>query len=293
MAAPFDLAGHQIEVTASVDIAFSGPGRDIAEALLRDADFAMYQAKSDGGGHHQVMTPAARIAGGRREELERDLAQAQHRDQLALDSSPSLMSTAAHWSPSKPCLRWHHPTRGTVMAGTLIPSAARTGLILALGKWVLRRACHDLQAWQAHGPAIPAIAENVSAHQVMGPAFAQTVQRVLRDTGADPGAVCLAVTESVFLTDAPPALAVMRQPKDLGVALSLDDFGTGYSSLSYLRQFPFDIVKIDRGFTANVPTDTATRSIVGAMIDFRHVSLSGPSGSALGSNADVGHPRAP
>ena len=137
---------------------------------------------------------------------------------------------------------------------------------------MLSQACRDLQLWQTQRLAVPTIAVNISAHQVMGPAFARTVARVLRDTGVDPTVVCLEVTESVFLTDAPRALTVLRAVKDLGVQLSLDDFGTGYSSLSYLRQLPVDIVKIDRSFTTNVPTDNITRSIVGAIIDLSHVS---------------------
>lgn len=156
------------------------------------------------------------------------------------------------------------------MPDVVIPSAERTGMILSLGEWVLRQACHDLQVWQELGPAVPSISVNVSAHQVMGPAFAQTVERVLQDTGADPAAVCLEVTESVFLADVPRALAVMQEIKDLGVRLSLDDFGTGYSSPNSLRQFPFDDVKIDKSFTSDLPTDKTTRSIVSAMIDLGH-----------------------
>jgi diguanylate cyclase (GGDEF)-like protein len=271
MSTPFDLPGHQIAVTASVGIAFSGPGQDIPQTLLRDADFAMYQAKNNGGGRHQVIHPEARLAADRRDELEGDLKQAQHRAQLTLVYQPIIDIRGGGLVAVEALLRWQHPDRGTVMPDMIIPSAERTGLILSLGEWVLRRACHDLHRWQARGLAVPSVAVNVSAHQVMGPSFAHAVQRVLGETGADPAAVCLEVTETVFLTDAPRALAVLSEVKDLGVQLSLDDFGTGYSSLSYLRQFPVDVVKIDRSFTANVLTDRITRSIVGAMIDLSHV----------------------
>jgi EAL domain-containing protein (putative c-di-GMP-specific phosphodiesterase class I) len=167
-------------------------------------------------------------------------------------------------------LRWQHPERGWVSPEVLIPNAERTGAILPLGEWVLRQACQDLKTWQASGLKVPSIAVNVSAHQVMGLAFAQTVERVLSGTGVDPHLVCLEVTESVFLADVPRAVAVMQALKQLGVTLALDDFGTGYSSPNYLRQFPFDSVKIDRSFTADAATDKVTRSIVGALIDVSH-----------------------
>jgi len=271
MAAPFDLAGRRVTVSASVGIAFSGPGQDIPDVLLRDADFAMYQAKKGGGGHHRVVDPAARAAADRRDDLERDLLQARAADQLSLEYQPILDVHSEELVAVEALLRWHHPRRGLVGPDVVIPSAERTGLILSLGEWVLRQACTDLGHWQFLEQPVPAIAVNVSAQQVMGPAFAETVHRVLADTGADPHAVGLEVTESVLLADARRALTVLRDLKDLGVTLSLDDFGTGYSSLNYLRRFPFDVVKIDRSFTADVPLDRATRSIVGAMIDLSHV----------------------
>jgi len=135
---------------------------------------------------------------------------------------------------------------------------------------VLRRACADLQLWQGAGLSVPAVAVNVSAHQVMGPAFAHAIERILSNLALDPGALHLEVAESVLLADTHRAVDVLRQVKELGVSLSLDDFGTGYSSLGYLRQFPFDIVKIDRSFVAQVPDDAVTRSIVIAMIELSH-----------------------
>ena len=267
---PFDLTGHRVTVTASVGIAFSGLGQDLPETLLRDADFAMYQAKNNGGGRLQILDTEARLAADRRDQLELDLQQAMSREQLSLVYQPIVDIRSGDMVAVEALLRWIHPERGVVEPAIVIPSAERTGLILPLGEWVLRQACRDLQFWQTYGPQIPSIAVNVSAHQVMGPAFAETVRGVLDATGVNPGAVCLEVTETVFLADVPRAVAVMRELKDLGVRLSLDDFGTGYSSPNYLRHFPFDSVKIDRSFTAGVPTDKVTRSIVAAMIDLSH-----------------------
>ena len=258
-------------MTASVGIAFSGPGQNIPEDLLEDADFAMYQAKSDGGDRHRVTDPATRLATGRRDDLEHDLRDAQRREQLYLAYQPIVDVATRRLVSVEALLRWQHPWRGVIGPDLIIPSAERTGMILGFGEWVLRQACRDHQRWQELEPPIPVVAVNVSAHQVMGPGFARTVARVMEETQTDPGAVCLEVTESVLLADAGRAQKVLRELRDLGVGLALDDFGTGYSSLNYLRQYPFSIVKIDRSFTADVPHDPVTRSVVAAMIDLSHV----------------------
>jgi diguanylate cyclase (GGDEF)-like protein len=268
VSAPFDLAGHQIAASVSVGIAFSGPGEGIPEELLRG--LRDVPGQQDGGGRHAVIDPAARIAADRRDELERDLAQAQHRAQLALVYQPIIDVRSGDLVAVEALLRWYHPERGTVMPGTVIPSAERTGLILAIGEWVLSQACRDLQVWQTHRLAVPSVAVNVSAHQVMGPAFPRTVARVLADTGADPGAVTPEVTEGVFLTDAPRALAVLRAVKDLGVALSLDDFGTGYSSLVHLKRLPVSEIKVDRSFVQRMTTDADDAAIVRSIVDLAH-----------------------
>lgn len=271
LADPFDIGDRHVSVSASVGVAFSGPGQEIPEVLLRNADFAMYQAKENGGGHYRLVDPTARLVVDRRDGLEQDLEQAQRRAQLALVYQPIHDVRSGGLAAVEALLRWEHPERGTVSPDVVIPSAERTGLIISIGEWVLRQACLDLQQWRTLGRPVPGVAVNVSAHQVMGPAFAGTVERVLAETGAEPEALCLEVTESVFLADADRALTVLRDLKDLGIRLSLDDFGTGYSSLSYLRQYPFDVVKIDRSFTTAVPTDRVTRSIVAAMIELSHV----------------------
>ena len=268
--APFRVAGREISVGVSVGIAFSGPGQDIPSALLRDADFAMYQAKANGGGHHRVLDPVARVAADRRDDLERDLALAQSRHQLTLAYQPIVDLQQGRLVAVESLLRWQHPHRGPVPPSAVIPTAERTGLIRPLGEWVLRQSCTDLARWQAAGVGVPAVAVNVSAQQVMDAAFSEVVATVLAETGVEASSVLLEVTETVLLADSARALAVMQELKQLGVRLSLDDFGTGYSSLNYLRQFPFDTIKIDRSFTADVFTDTVTRSIVGAMIELGH-----------------------
>ena len=195
----------------------------------------------------------------------------QARGELYLAYQPIISLGTGQLAGVEALLRWNHPVRGLVMPAVIIPSAERTGSILPLGEWVLRQACRDLMQWKRDGLAVPQLAVNVSARQVMGPSFPQTVAAVLKETGADPTALCLEVTESLFLGDTDRAADVMREIKDLGVRLSLDDFGTGYSSLTYLQSFPVDTVKIDRTFTAKITHSKSTRSIVRAVIDLSHV----------------------
>jgi diguanylate cyclase (GGDEF)-like protein len=271
LAEPFDLPSTQVVVSASVGIAFSGPGQDLPATLLRDADFAMYQAKNSGGGRHHVSDPTARLAAEHRTELDRDLRTAERLGQLFLAYQPIISLRTGLLTGVEALLRWQHPQRGLVMPDVTIPSAERTGLISPIGQWVLRQACDDLVRWRREGTAVGQVAVNVSAQQVMGSSFVKTVASVLSETGADPGRLCLEVTESLFLSDTERAARVLHEVKDLGVRLSLDDFGTGYSSLSYLQHFPVDIVKIDRGFTAKMTKDKATKSIVRAVIELSHV----------------------
>jgi diguanylate cyclase (GGDEF)-like protein len=270
LAEPFPLPSLTVTVSGSVGIAFSGPGQDIP-AILRNADFAMYQAKSDGGGRYRLSDPNARLAADRRNHLDVDLRQSQARGELYLAYQPIISLGTGRLAGVEALLRWNHPVRGLVMPTVTIPSAERTGMIIELGEWVLRRACRDLVQWKQDGLEIPKLAVNVSARQVMDPAFAHTVAAVLTETGADPTALCLEVTESVFLGDTDRAAKVLNTIKSLGVQLSLDDFGTGYSSLTYLQSFPVDIVKIDRSFTVRISKSRSARSIVHAVIDLSHV----------------------
>ncbi len=269
---PIALDGHALEMTASVGLAFSGPGEDIPETLLRDADFAMYQAKQAGGAHHQVVDHAARLAVDRGEQLQRDLAAALAGGDLQLAYQPIVAARDGGMLGVEALLRWEHPQRGWVPPDVILPIAERTGLIIPLGQWVLGQACRDLRRWQRdYGAAISQVAVNVSPHEVMAPGFAKTVAGVLAETGTDPASICLEVTESVYFDDASRALTVLQQVKDLGITLSLDDFGTGYSSLNYLSQFPFNIVKIDRSFIAALGHHPTTQAVVTAIIDLAHV----------------------
>lgn len=272
LAEPFEVDGERLTVAASVGVAFAGPGQDIAEALLGESDFAMYQGTAAGGTAHQVIDQTARRAFEDQAELKRDLQMALRRDQLRLVYQPIVDLRDGRILAVEALLRWDHPQRGVVGPNITVPLAERTGLILDIGEWVLRQSCQDHQRWaRRYGPsAVSQVAVNVSARQVMGPAFAATVARVLTETGSDPASVFLEVTESLFLDDPDRAAAVLHEVKDLGVGLSLDDFGVGYSSLNYLRRFPFDVIKIDRSFIGALGGEFAARSIVASVIELAH-----------------------
>jgi diguanylate cyclase (GGDEF)-like protein len=268
---PFELDGYVLHITASVGLAFTGHGEDSPSRLVRDADFAMYLAKRAGGGQYRVMDDgisAADSGGG----LQRRIQSALERQEFQLAYQPIVEVRSGQLHGVEALLRWKDPSRGWVMPEAIVPIAERTGLIEPLGAWALAQACRDLHAWRAmFGPqVVPHVAVNVSAHQVMGPSFPKTVADVLVGSAIEASALHLEVTETVFLIDAPRAQAVLGELKDLGVGLALDDFGTGYSSLGYLKRFPFDVVKIDRGFIADMTTDFATRAIVSAVIDLAH-----------------------
>jgi predicted signal transduction protein with EAL and GGDEF domain len=271
LAPAFDVEGGAVHITASVGLAFCGTAEEMPETLLRDADFAMYEAKQAGGGRHQVSDPAARLAVDRRGRLSRELRAALARDEFALAYQPLVDVCDGRVDAVEALLRWRHPDRGWVMPSEILPIAEPTGLILQIGEWVLTQACRDLQHWRSrYGAAIPRVSVNVSTYQVMAPDFGGMVERVLKATGTDPAAVHLEVTESAFIEDGPRALSVLEETKKLGVGLVLDDFGTGYSSLSYLRQYPFDILKIDRAFIGDIDTNATTRTIVSSIIDLAH-----------------------
>jgi EAL domain-containing protein (putative c-di-GMP-specific phosphodiesterase class I) len=271
LAEPFEVEGYVLHVTASVGVAFNGSDEDVPNRLLRDADFAMYLAKRAGGAHFRIMDEGVPVTGSGHGTL-RGIQTALERDEFRLAYQPivELQDGALHGVEA--LLRWQSPLRGLVMPESIVPIAERTGLIEPLGAWALTQACRDLRDWRArYGDcAVPHVAVNVSAHQVMGVAFAETVASVLATSGVEPSALHLEVTETVFLIDAPRARTVLSELKELGVGLALDDFGTGYSSLGYLKRFPFDVVKIDRGFISDMAKDFATRAIVSAVIELAH-----------------------
>lgn len=272
VAAPFELSGGSVTVTASVGIAFAGRGDQLSEQLLQDADAAMYQAKRQGGARHQIVDLRELDRAAERTTLEHDLGGASERGELRTEYQPIIETSDGRIVSAEALLRWDHPSHGPVIPTTFIPLAEQTGLITEMGRWVLEEACKDRLRWRKPGQRDDLMMSvNVSAHQLMAPDFTAMVESVLSGTDTDPALVTLEMTESVFVQDTERALLVLSDLKDLGVKLALDDFGTGYSSLTYLKQFPIDAVKIDQGFVTDLELDRASYFIVFAIVELAHL----------------------
>jgi len=268
---PFKLGAIEVDLSASIGVAFACAGND-AEQLLHRADVAMYQAKRKGGAHHELIDVREQELTEYTDTLQRDLGHAIGRGQLRLEYQPMVRSADDRVIFIEALLRWDHPDFGPISPGVLIPLAERSGAILEIGRWVLEQSCRDRHRWENKtGDEDLMMSVNVSPHQLMAPGFVGTVKRALATTDTRAEHLCVEVTESCFVHDAKRALAVLSKLKQLGMLIALDDFGTGYSSLSYLRQFPVDIIKIDQSFIADLTENGASHHIVSKTIELAHL----------------------
>lgn len=272
LSVPLQLTGATLTVSASVGIAYAGPGQAITTQLVTDADTAMHQAKHRGGAVHQVLDLRAARDAADRDHLELDLRGALAGGQLDLAYQPIVRTNDGLVIGAEALLRWTHPSHGPVPALTTVSIAEQSGLIGTIGSWVLERACRQRMHWLTEHPDRPMeLSVNISAHQLMAPGFCEVVHDVLTDTNMDPAALVLELAEGVCLDDPGRALTIMEDLKTLGVRLALDDFGTGYCSLGYLRQFPIDAIKIDQSFVADLHRDAATTQIATAVTELAKV----------------------
>lgn len=270
-ATPFDLRTATVTMTASVGVAYTGPGEAITGRLMDDADNAMYHAKSLGGATHHIgdVTAASTNAAGL--VLERELRTAASRGELDLAYQPIVRTASGVLVGVEALLRWTHPKHGPVPAVSAVAMAERTGSIGEIGTWVLERARRARARWVAEHPDRPLhLSVNVSPHQVLHPTFARSVAATLDTSGMDPTALTLEVTEGIFLSNGDRARRVFDELRALGVRLALDDFGTGFSSLNYLRRFPVDIIKIDQSFINDLGRDPTAATVVTAVIALAH-----------------------
>lgn len=271
LSSPFELTDVTITVSASVGMAYAGPGQAITGQLIVDADTAMYQAKRNGGAGHQIIDLRAARSATARNNLEQDLHTAFATDQLAIAYQPIVHPTSRVVTGVEALLRWEHPQRGPIPTADMIALAEANGLIAGIGAWVLETSCTTRASWLKAHPAMQLdLAVNVSARQLMGAHLPDTVADILERTHTEPSCLTLELTESIFIHDAARALSVLMDLKSLGIVLALDDFGTGYSSLSYLRDFPVDILKIDRKFVAPSASDVAAAAIISAVTGLAH-----------------------
>ena len=265
---PFVLGGREIVVTASIGIAVSDVGREHADSLVRDADVALYRAKSDGRGRHVLFDPSMHTDSLARLELENDLRHALDHHELRVHYQPIVTMASGDFIEVEALVRWQHPTRGLVSPEEFIPIAEETGLIIPLGMWVLEEACRQIVAWHEQFPAKPplTLSVNLSPRQFQQPSLVADVAEALRMSGLPAGRLRLEITEGVIMRDAEATIQTLWELKDLGLQLAIDDFGTGYSSLSYLKRLPLDVLKIDRSFVSGIGQSQEDTAIVHAIM---------------------------
>jgi diguanylate cyclase (GGDEF)-like protein/PAS domain S-box-containing protein len=267
--APLTVADHEVFVRGSVGIAAAEPGCASAEDLLRDADAAMYHAKRTGGARAERFEPGLHAAALERLALATDLRRAIERDEFEVHYQPIVDLQTEAIRGVEALVRWRHPERGMLSPLTFIPLAEETGLIGALGMFVLREACKQVREWQKQQPAGETplnMSVNLSAWQVQQADLVDEVAGVINELELDPGSLTLEITEGLLLQDGQGVMERLNAIKALGVHLALDDFGTGYSSLSYLQRFPIDVLKIDKSFVDGMTSGAEPAALVRTIV---------------------------
>jgi len=239
--------------------------------LLRNADAAMYKAKEDGG--LQIFEPSMHTRAKSRLELENSLRHALERGEFEVYYQPQVDLHTGRLVGFETLVRWYHPERGLVSPSEFIPVAEETGLIVPLGWWVLKEACHQAREWQERYPSDPPLLMNVnlSARQLKRPDAVDTVERLLKETGLQPRCLSMDITETALIV-APEneSTIALKRLRELGVRISIDDFGTGYSSLAYLRRLPANILKVDKSFVDGLGKDVEDMALVQLIVDTAH-----------------------
>jgi len=263
---PYLVDERELHTTPSIGISiYPDDGAD-AQTLMRNADTALYHAKSCGRNNHQFFAQPMNQAADKRLHLENELWRAIAEQQLLLHYQPQVDLLSGKIVSVEALVRWNHPQRGMILPDDFIPIAEESGLILEIGHWVLKTACRQARSWLDQGIDSGDMAVNISAHQFRQPGFASLVQKVLDESGLPAEYLELEITESAVMHSADLAVDTLLALKAMGVKLAIDDFGTGYSSLSYLRRFPIDRLKIDRSFVADLESDAEAASLVSSII---------------------------
>ncbi|MGB7921891.1 MAG: EAL domain-containing protein [Pyrinomonadaceae bacterium] len=265
---PFALSGREVFTTLSIGIAPSTTGYERAEDILRDADTAMYRAKSLGKARHEIFDKAMHARAINLLQLETDLRKAIERQEFFIQYQPIVDLDNFSLRGFEALVRWRHPERGFISPIDFIPVAEETGMIIQIGEWVLREACRQIQRWQVIFPSDPPlfISVNLSGKQFTQADLLHEVAYILNETRIDPRSLKLEITESMVMENIEAATEMLKQLRALGVQLSIDDFGTGYSSLSYLHRFPIDTLKIDRSFVTQMSENNENAEIVRTIV---------------------------
>jgi diguanylate cyclase (GGDEF)-like protein/PAS domain S-box-containing protein len=265
---PFELNGREFFATVSIGIASSWTSYQNAEDIVRDADTAMYRAKSSGKARHEIFDGAMHAQANKVLQLETDLRHALERNEFAVHYQPIVALQDFRLRGFEALVRWQHPERGFISPVDFIPIAEESGLIIQLGEWVLREACTQMERWQKIFPAEPPlyVAVNLSGKQFIQQDLIKQVSDILMETEIDPHGLKLEITESMVMDNVEQATEMLKQLRALGLKLSIDDFGTGYSSLSYLHRFPVNTLKIDRSFVTRMSDNNENREIVRTIV---------------------------
>jgi diguanylate cyclase (GGDEF)-like protein/PAS domain S-box-containing protein len=261
---PFEVNGQEVFTSASIGIALGGANDHRPEDLLRDADTAMYRAKSLGSARHAIFDITMHETAVAVLQLENDLRRAIDREELHVEYQPIVHLATGRVAGFEALARWHHQKRGMVPPIEFIPMAEETGIIAALGRWVLEEACRQMKALHILHPRaqLPSLSVNISGRQILQPDLVEQVAEILETTGLDPRLLRLELTESVLVENEAAASRCLIGLRQLGLKLVIDDFGTGYSSLSYLHRMPIDTIKIDASFIRTMAVDEKNRRIV-------------------------------
>ncbi len=266
LSVPHAIDQHMLHVTTSIGISTYPDDAKNAETLIKNADTAMYYAKEKGRNSYQYFKSDMNVRAVERQAIESSLRLALERNELILYYQPKVNLKSGKITGAEALIRWQHPDRGLLLPNRFVPVAEECGLIIQIGRWVLREACVQNRKWFLAGLHPGSIAVNISALEFRRMDFVEEVGTILKDSDLPPESLQLEITESVLMRDAESSIMVLQQLKNMGVQLAVDDFGTGYSSLSYLHQFPIDVLKIDQSFVQDIVTDQDNGVIVSAVI---------------------------
>nr|WP_223810616.1 EAL domain-containing protein [Pseudomonas coronafaciens] len=267
---PFVLEGREFFVTASIGIALSPQDGNELSQLMKNADTAMYHAKECGKNNFQFYQADMNATALERLELESDLRHALEQQEFTLYYQPQFSGDGKRLTGAEALLRWRHPRRGLVPPNDFIPVLEELGLVVEVGDWVLAEACRQLKHWHQARVRVPKVSVNISARQFSDGQLGKRIAGILEQTGLSPACLELELTESILMREVEEAMHILDGLKNLGLSIAVDDFGTGYSSLNYLKQFPIDVLKIDRTFVDGLPSGEQDAQIARAIIAMAH-----------------------
>ncbi|OHB32483.1 MAG: diguanylate cyclase [Desulfuromonadaceae bacterium GWC2_58_13] len=266
LAQPFSVEEHELFVTTSIGICMFPTDSDDPASLIKKADIAMYSAKAQGRNNYMFYNPGMDLNADRRLILTNGLRRALDREEFRIHYQPKIDILSGKITAMEALLRWEHPELGLVPPGDFIPIAEETGIIIALGEWVMRRACEQVRLWQSEGLPAVRVAVNLSGYQLQHRDFVQSVKRILDQVGLPGSLLEFEVTETVIMQNPDFAVSILNQLREDGIHISIDDFGTGYSSLAHLKRFSVNTLKIDKSFVRDVESNSTDAAIASAII---------------------------